>query len=93
MSEYELRLTGDKARTLRELRRARARVQQLERELRGEPRMPEVAPEIPEFLTLLSRTASRRVTKPDSGGFERPAPENQFSGDAAGILDPTSPQF
>jgi hypothetical protein len=55
--------------------------------------MPEVAPEIPEFLTLLSRTAGRRVIRPASGGFERPAPENQFSGDAPGIIDPTSPQF
>ena len=40
----------DKLHKLRELRRARDRVRQLERELRGEPAHPEETPPIPEFL-------------------------------------------
>ena len=40
----------DKLQKLRELRRARDRVSQLERELRGEPARPMEAASIPEFL-------------------------------------------
>lgn len=41
----------DKLHKLRELRRARDRVRQLESELRGEPAHPEETPSIPEFLS------------------------------------------
>jgi uncharacterized membrane protein len=51
MSEDQLVLIITKARKLRELQRARARVRQLERELEGEPATPEQSPDIPEFLT------------------------------------------
>jgi hypothetical protein len=40
----------DKLQKLRELRRARDRVRQLERELSGQPAPPEEAQSIPEFL-------------------------------------------
>jgi len=40
----------DKLQKLRDLRRARDRVRQLERELSGEPATPVEAPSIPEFL-------------------------------------------
>jgi hypothetical protein len=40
----------DKLQKLRELRRARDRVRQLERELRGEPARPVEAPAVPHFL-------------------------------------------
>ena len=40
----------DKLQKLRDLRRARDRVRQLERELSGEPATPVEAPPIPEFL-------------------------------------------
>ena len=40
----------DKVQKLRELRRARDRVSQLERELRGEPARPVEGASIPEFL-------------------------------------------
>ena len=67
MSEYELWLTVDKPRKLRELWRARARVRQLERQLRGELRMTALAPESPEFLMRVSRTAYRRSSEHASG--------------------------
>ena len=51
MSTEELEQIVAKARKLRELRRARERVRQLERQLRGEPTKPEEQPYIPKFLT------------------------------------------
>jgi hypothetical protein len=51
MSTDELEQIVAKARKLRELRRARERVRQLERQLRGEPTKPEEPTYIPNFLT------------------------------------------
>ena len=51
MSTEELEQIVAKARKLRELRRARERVRQLERQLRGEPTRPEEQTYIPKFLT------------------------------------------
>jgi hypothetical protein len=51
MSTDELEQIVAKARKLRELRHARARVRQLERQLRGEPPKPEEPTYIPNFLT------------------------------------------
>jgi hypothetical protein len=51
MSTDELEQIVAKARKLRELRRARERVRQLERQLRGEPPRPEEPTYIPNFLT------------------------------------------
>jgi hypothetical protein len=51
MSTEELEQVVAKARKLRELRRARERVRQLERQLRGEPSTPEEPNRIPKFLT------------------------------------------
>lgn len=51
MSTDELEQIVAKARRLRELRRARERVRQLERQLRGEPTQPEEPACIPKFLT------------------------------------------
>jgi len=50
MSEEQLRQIVGKASKLNELRRAKDRVRQLERELRGEPVRPEEPDYIPEFL-------------------------------------------
>jgi hypothetical protein len=57
MSYEELVLLVRKARRLKELRRAKERVQCLERELRGESAPPEVAPYVPEFLRVRFGTA------------------------------------
>jgi hypothetical protein len=65
VNEYESRPTVAKLRKLRELWRARQRVQRLERELQDEIRMSRIAPEIPEFLTRLSRTAYRSRPQAD----------------------------
>jgi hypothetical protein len=51
MSDETLARLIAKARMLRELHRARVRVQQLERQLRGETAKVEEEPEIPVFLT------------------------------------------
>jgi hypothetical protein len=51
MSTDELEQIVAKARKLRELRRARERVRELERQLRGEPTRPEEPTYIPKFLT------------------------------------------
>ena len=51
MSDETLARLIAKARMLRELHRARVRVQQLERQLRGETARFEEEPEIPAFLT------------------------------------------
>ena len=50
MSDDELNQVLSKRQKLNELRRAKERVNQLERELRGEPRRPEGPVYIPEFL-------------------------------------------
>jgi hypothetical protein len=56
MSDNELEQIIGKARRLKELRRAKERVRQLERELRGEPPRPEQPSWVPEFLrTPVSR--------------------------------------
>ena len=59
MSTDELEQIVAKARKLRELRRARERVRQLERQLRGEPSKPEEPTYIPKFL---APAASRGVS-------------------------------
>ena len=50
MIDPQLELVIDKARRLEELRRAKERVRQLERELRGEPARAQETRPIPEFL-------------------------------------------
>ena len=70
MSDVELGQIIGKRRKLRELRRARERVQQLERQLRGEPARPEEPASVPEFLRLPApgpfRPAVRaRLSRPD----------------------------
>ena len=56
MNDYELEQIIGKARRLKELRRAKERVRQLERELRGGPPRPEEPAWVPEFLrTQVSR--------------------------------------
>jgi hypothetical protein len=52
MSDDELEQVIRKRRRLKELRRAKERVRQLERELRGEPAKPEVSTWVPEFLRM-----------------------------------------
>lgn len=51
MNDETLVRVFNKARMLRELHRARIRVLQLERQLRGEPTEVEQEPEVPAFLT------------------------------------------
>jgi hypothetical protein len=70
MSDDELGQVIGKKRKLKELRRARERVQQLERLLRGEPARPEESAYVPEFLRLQApvpfRPAARaRLSRPD----------------------------
>jgi hypothetical protein len=50
MSDAELEQIIGKVRKLKALHRARERVRQLERELRGEPAKPEESSYVPEFL-------------------------------------------
>jgi hypothetical protein len=52
MSDAELERIIGKLRKLRALHRARERVKQLERELRGEPAKPEESSYVPEFLRM-----------------------------------------
>jgi hypothetical protein len=52
MSDDELGQVLGKKRKLRELRRARERVKELERQLRGEPAKPEESAYVPEFLRM-----------------------------------------
>jgi hypothetical protein len=52
MSDAELEQVIGKARKLKALHRARERVRQLERELRGEPAKPEESSYVPEFLRM-----------------------------------------
>jgi hypothetical protein len=70
MSDDELGQVISKQRKLRELRRARERVKQLERQLRGEPAKPEESAYVPEFLRMPApdrfRPAVRaRLSRPD----------------------------
>jgi hypothetical protein len=82
MSDDELQRVIGKARRLKELRRAKERVRQLERELRGEPARPEESPWVPEFLRVLISPASteandrtRELSQPRSA---RRVPEPPF---------------
>jgi hypothetical protein len=50
MVDHEVQKIVGKQQKLRALRHARERVRQLERELSGEPTIPEVPPHLPEFL-------------------------------------------
>jgi hypothetical protein len=52
MSDAELEQIIGKVRKLKALHRARERVKQLERELRGEPAKPEESSYVPEFLRM-----------------------------------------
>ena len=52
MSDEELEQIIHKARMFTELRRAKERVKQLERKLRGEPVHPEDSSYVPEFLRV-----------------------------------------
>jgi hypothetical protein len=52
MSDDELEQVIGKARKLKALHRARERVRQLERELRGAPAKPEESSYVPEFLRM-----------------------------------------
>ena len=63
MSDDELEQVIGKKRALRELRRARERVQQLERQLCGEPAKPEEPTYIPEFLRLPAPAPFRPVVR------------------------------
>jgi hypothetical protein len=54
MSDDELQRVIGKARRLKELRRAKERVRQLERELRGEPAKPQEPTWVPEFLRVVT---------------------------------------
>lgn len=70
MNDDELEQVIGKTRKLRELRRARERVRQLERELRGEQAKPQAPTHLPEFLRLPApgpfRPAVRaRLSRPD----------------------------
>ena len=51
MNDETLERVFNKARMLRELHRAKIRVRQLERQLRGEPVEVEQEPQVPLFLT------------------------------------------
>lgn len=64
MSDTDLARVIYKQQRLKALHRARARVQQLERELRGEPVNAEEPPSIPDFLR--KRVAGELVTTPVS---------------------------
>ena len=70
MSDDELGQVIGKKRKLKELRRGRERVKQLERQLRGEPDKPEESAYVPEFLRMPApepfRPAVRaRLSRPD----------------------------
>jgi hypothetical protein len=52
MNDATLETIIGKAQRLKELRRAKERVRQLERKLRGDPARPEESTYIPEFLRL-----------------------------------------
>ncbi len=74
MNDDALETIIGKARTLQELRRAKERVRQLERKLRGEPTRPEESTYIPEFLRLQASSdpASRPARRSGSGPMHIP---------------------
>jgi hypothetical protein len=65
MSDAELEQIIGKGRKLKALHRARERVRQLERELRGEPAKPEESGHVPEFLR---RQVTRRIAPLPAAG-------------------------
>ena len=70
MSDEELGRVIGKKRQLKELHRARERVRQLERQLRGEAARPEEPAYVPEFLRVAAPTPFRpavraRLSRPD----------------------------
>jgi hypothetical protein len=65
MIDEELQRVIGKAQRLKELRRAKERVRQLERELRGEPAKPEESTWIPEFLRVQVSRGPAQVTSAD----------------------------
>jgi hypothetical protein len=65
MSDDELQRVIGKARRLKELRRAKERVRQLERELRGEPAKPQESIWVPEFLRVQVSSGRAQVTGAD----------------------------
>jgi hypothetical protein len=65
MSDDELQRVIGKARRLKELRRAKERVRQLERELRGEPAKPQESTWVPEFLRVRVSSGPAQVSSAD----------------------------
>ena len=65
MSHDELQQIVGKARRFKELRRAKERVRQLERELYGGPVQPEDPPYVPEFLRVQVGSDSADRADPD----------------------------
>jgi hypothetical protein len=65
MSDDELQQVIGKARMFKELRRAKERIRQLERELRGEPARPEESTWVPEFLRVQVGSAPAHLTSAD----------------------------
>jgi len=65
MSDNGLEQIIGKARRLRELRRAKERIRQLERELRGEPPRPEEPTWVPEFLRTQVSSGQAHLTGAD----------------------------
>jgi hypothetical protein len=63
MSDEELGQVIAKRRKLKELRRARERVKELERQLRGEPAKPEESTHVPGFLRIPAPTPFRPVVR------------------------------
>jgi hypothetical protein len=65
MSDNQLEQIIGKARRLKELRRAKERIRQLERELRGEPPRPEEPTWVPEFLRTQVSSGLANLTSAD----------------------------
>jgi hypothetical protein len=89
MSDEELGQVIAKRRKLKELRRARERVRQLERQLRGEPARPEESTYVPEFLRMPAPSAFRpavraRLSRPDVR-FARTAGRPEFGAGAVSL--------
>jgi hypothetical protein len=73
MIDAELQTIVAKLHKLKALRRARARVRQLERELSGEPATAEELPYVPEFLRQRAPVLIARDTDPRSTEQRAPA--------------------
>jgi hypothetical protein len=69
MSDDELQQVIGKARMFKELRRAKERVRQLERELRGEPAKPEESTYVPEFLRVQAGSGVANLTGADMTSY------------------------